>query len=137
LPGAFLRDYRFLEREGALQLRTDRPHTFRGLAGGKSGAPSSNFLNSREQTRPLASTECLLLHVGDSLRHTRAGAGGHGNPLQRDPALVAADDADGKVSPRTSGHGLRLVLGALPGEADLSATEALHAHKITRGDPAD
>src|SRR5438445_45455 len=37
---AMIRDYRFLEREGALQLRTDR-HRFQpwGLAGGKTGAP--------------------------------------------------------------------------------------------------
>ena len=42
---AMVRQYRFLEREGALQLRTDRQR-FQpwGLAGGKPGTPSSNLL---------------------------------------------------------------------------------------------
>jgi N-methylhydantoinase B len=62
-----------------------------GLAGGKSGAPSSNFLISGEQTRQLASKDYLMLHRGDLLRHTLAGAGGHGDPFERDPARVAAD----------------------------------------------
>ena len=72
-----IRDYRFLEREGALQLRTDRQRFLPwGLDGGKPGAPSSNILVSDEQTRQLASKEYLTLHRGDLLRHTLAGAGG-------------------------------------------------------------
>ncbi len=125
---AMIRDYRFLEREGALQLRTDR-HRFQpwGLAGGKPGAPSSNFLISGEQTRQLASKEYLMLHRGDLLRHTLAGAGGHGDPLERDPARVAADVADGKVSAEGARLEYGVVLDALSGESDPSATEALRA----------
>jgi N-methylhydantoinase B len=128
---AMIRDYRFLEREGALQLRTDRQR-FRpwGLAGGKPGAPSSNFLISREQTRPLAAKEYLILHQGDVLRHTLAGAGGHGDPLERDPAWVAADVADGKVSGEQARLDYGVVLDASSGEADLQATKALRvAHR--------
>lgn len=123
---AMIRDYRFLEREGALQLRTDR-HRFQpwGLAGGKPGAPSSNFLISAEQTRQLASKDYLVLHRGDLLRHTLAGAGGHGDPLDRDPARVAADVADGKVSAERATLDYGVVLDALSKEPDLSATAAL------------
>jgi N-methylhydantoinase B len=125
---AMIRDYRFLEREGALQLRTDR-HRFRpwGLAGGKPGAPSSNFLIDGEQTRPLASKEYLILHRGDLLRHTLAGAGGHGDPLERDPASVAADVADDKVSAAAAEQEYGVVLDASSGEAVVSTTEALRA----------
>jgi N-methylhydantoinase B len=128
---AMIRDYRFLERQGALQLRTDRQR-FRpwGLAGGKPGAPSSNFLISREETRPLAAKEYLILRQGDVLRHTLAGAGGHGDPLERDPAWVAADVADGKVSGEQARLEYGVVLDASSGEADLQATEALRvAHR--------
>jgi N-methylhydantoinase B len=125
---AMLRDYRFLEREGALQLRTDR-HRFQpwGLAGGKPGAPSSNFLVSGAQTRALASKEYLLLHHGDVLRHTLAGAGGHGDPLARDPARVAADVADGKVSAEAAQLEYGVVLDEISGEPDVGVTEALRA----------
>jgi N-methylhydantoinase B len=131
---AMIRDYRFLEREGALQLRTDRQtHLPWGLAGGQPGAPSSNFLISGEQTRPLASKEYLLLQEGDLLRHTLAGAGGHGNPFERHPSLVAADVADGKVTPERARLDYGVVLGPLPDEVDLPATEALRAQPPARG----
>ena len=36
--------------------------------------------------------------VGDVLAVTQGGGGGYGDPLQRDPTLVAADVLDGYVS---------------------------------------
>jgi N-methylhydantoinase B len=123
---AMIRDYRFLEREGALQLRTDRQRYLPwGLAGGKPGAPSSNFLVTGTHTRPLASKEYLVLHNGDLLRHTLAGAGGHGDPFERDPARVAADVADGKVSVERARLDYGVVLDERSGEPDKAATEAL------------
>ena len=123
---AMIRDYRFLEREGALQLRTDRQRFLPwGLAGGSPGAPSSNFLIRGDQTRPLASKEYFVLHEGDLLRHTLAGAGGHGNPRERDPAAVANDVADGKVSADSARSEYGVVLDPLSGEVDLPATRTL------------
>jgi N-methylhydantoinase B len=126
-----VRDYRFLEREGALQLRTDR-HRFRpwGLAGGASGAPSSNLLlRGDDQARPLASKAYLVLRAGDLLRHTLAGAGGHGDPFERDPELVAADVADGKISPTAARAEYGVVLDTATGVIDAAATEALRASR--------
>jgi N-methylhydantoinase B len=128
---AMVRDYRFLEREGALQLRTDR-HRFRpwGLAGGASGAPSSNLLIGGDgQARPLASKASLVLGTGDLLRHTLAGAGGHGDPLERDPDLVVADVADDKISPTAARAEYGVVLDAASGVLDAAATEALRASR--------
>src|SRR5436190_10714809 len=96
---ALIRQYRFLEREGALQLRTDRlRYQPWGLAGGQPGTPASNLLirGGVEEVPP--SKAYRTLHHGDVLRHTMAGAGGYGDPLERDPALVAEDGADEKVT---------------------------------------
>jgi N-methylhydantoinase B len=125
---AMVREYRFLEREGALQLRTDRQR-FRpwGLAGGRPGAPSSNLLIRDGEARPLASKEYLVLGKGDLLRHTLAGAGGHGDPLERDPARVAADVADSKVSPERARADYGVVVDPATGEPDLAATETVRA----------
>ena len=68
-----------------------------------------------------------MLHQGDLLRHTLAGAGGHGDPLECDPARVAADVADGKVSVDGARLEYGVVLDAVSGEPDPSATEALRA----------
>ena len=125
---AMVREYQFLEREGALQLRTDRQrHLPWGLAGGKPGAPSSNLLISNGETRPLPSKGFLILGPGDRLRHVLAGAGGHGDPLERDPARVAADVADGKVSPERARADYGVLIDPATGEPDPAATKAIRA----------
>ena len=88
----FRRDYRFLEAEGVLQVRSDR-RDFRpyGLQGGQPGAPSNNILNPGGEARALASKVTINIRRGDVLRHELAGPGGWGDPLERDPAAVLRD----------------------------------------------
>ena len=90
----FRRDYRFLEAEGLLQVRSDR-HTFRpyGLYGGSPGQPSRNAMNPGPDERPLPSKLTETIQHGDVFRHELAGAGGWGDPLERDPAGRAARPA--------------------------------------------
>jgi N-methylhydantoinase B len=98
---ALVREYRFLEAEGTLQIRSDR-HKFRpyGLAGGQPGAPASNVLNpGTPDEQVLPSKTLLRIKRGDLLRHTLAGAGGYGDPRARDRALVQDDVRNGKVTP--------------------------------------
>lgn len=96
---ALRRKYRFLEREGALQLRTDRQKFLPwGLKGGKPGTPSSNLIVRGGVSEDPPSKAYRILHHGDTLLHTMAGAGGYGNPLERDPSAVAEDVADEKVT---------------------------------------
>ena len=38
------------------------------------------------------------LHAGERVVFETAGGGGYGDPARRDPAAVAADVADGKIS---------------------------------------
>src|SRR5229473_1109752 len=88
----FRRDYRFLEEEGTLQVRSDRrDHRPFGLYGGSPGGPSENYLNPEGENRTLHSKFTMTIKRGDVFRHVLAGAGGWGDPLERDPAAVLRD----------------------------------------------
>jgi N-methylhydantoinase B len=97
---AIVRQYRFLEATGTLQLRTDRRRFMAyGLAGGRPGTPSDNTLNPDGENRQLPTKCTLEIRRGDVYRHLLAGAGGWGNPLERDPALVLRDVLEEKLTP--------------------------------------
>jgi N-methylhydantoinase B len=109
---ALVKEYRFLEEEGTLQIRSDR-HRFRpyGLAGGLPGTAASNVLNpGRPDERVLPSKTLLRIKRGDLLRHTLAGAGGFGDPRRRDPARVRDDLRNEKITP----EGARRDYGPVP-----------------------
>ncbi|HEX3954461.1 MAG TPA: hydantoinase B/oxoprolinase family protein [Stellaceae bacterium] len=107
---ALERQYRFLAGEGLLQLRTDRrTHLPYGLHGGHDGTPSTNQLTRDGETRELPSKCRLTIRHGDLFRHVMAGAGGWGDPQERDPARIAHDIAEGKLSPE---HAVRVYGGA-------------------------
>jgi N-methylhydantoinase B len=96
---AIVRQYRFLEATGTLQLRTDRRRFLPyGLAGGRAGTPSDNILNPDTERRQLPSKCTLEIREGDVFRHLLAGAGGWGDPLDRDPALVLKDVLEEKLT---------------------------------------
>lgn len=134
---ALMRQYKFLEREGALQLRTDRQR-FRpwGLHGGRPGAPSSNLLVRGGETEIPPSKAYRILHHGDVLRHTMAGAGGYGNPLERDPAAVVEDVADEKVSIAAAASEYGVVLDPVTLAVNESETAALRATMQALADAA-
>jgi Hydantoinase/oxoprolinase N-terminal region/Hydantoinase B/oxoprolinase/Hydantoinase/oxoprolinase len=71
---ALVREYRFEEAEGALQLRTDRRrHLPYGLQGGRDGTPSANLLNpGTPAARDLPAKCTLTLRRGDVFRHVYA-----------------------------------------------------------------
>ncbi len=88
----FRRDYRFNETEGVLQVRSDRrDHRPFGLYGGSPGQPSENYLNPDGENRVLPGKFTINIKQGDVFRHVLAGAGGWGDPLERDPAAVLKD----------------------------------------------
>ncbi len=96
---ALVREYRFTETEGTLQIRSDRhksnPYS---LNGGHPGTRSANVLNPQKEALALPAKTLLTINNGDVLRHTLAGAGGHGDPLHRDPERVLEDVRNEKVS---------------------------------------
>ena len=88
----FRRDYRFVEHEGVLQVRSDRrDHRPFGLYGGSPGQPSENYLNPDAGGKLLPSKLTMTIRKGDVFRHVLAGGGGWGDPLERDPQAVLRD----------------------------------------------
>ena len=93
-------DEETFEAAGTLQLRTDRRRFLAyGLAGGRPGTPSDNVLNPDTEPRPLPSKCTLEVRRDDVFRHLLAGAGGWGDPLERDPELVLKDVLEEKLTP--------------------------------------
>jgi N-methylhydantoinase B len=94
------RVWRCLTPETSLIVRSDRAaHPPYGLAGGAPGSLSSNVLvrpDGSEETLP--SMFSITIGEGDVYVHRMAGGGGWGDPAERDPAAIAADVADGKVT---------------------------------------
>ena len=114
----FRRDYRFLEHEGVLQVRSDRrDHRPFGLYGGSPGGPSENYLNPDAENRVLPSKLTMTIKRGDVFRHVLAGAGGWGDPLERDPAAVLRDVRNELLSPEKAAadYGVVVDLARLDG----------------------
>jgi N-methylhydantoinase B len=121
----FRRDYRFLEDEAILQVRSDR-RRFRpyGLYGGRPGKPSWNFLNPETENRSLPSKLTMTIRKGDVFRHEVAGAGGYGDPLEREVSAVERDLRNELVSPKSARDDYGVVIGE-GGRVDPAATERL------------
>ena len=122
----FRREYKLLAEEAILQVRSDR-RDFRpyGLYGGGAGKPSMNYLNPDRAPDPLPSKLTMNMRKGDLFRHEVAGAGGWGDPLDRDPALVLKDVRNEFVSARAAheDYGVVIVSDAV----DEAATIALRS----------
>ena len=101
---AIERAWRCLTPDTSLIVRSDRAvHPPYGLAGGGPGAVSSNILvhaDGSQETLP--SMFSMTIGAGDLFVHRTAGGGGFGEPRDRDPARVADDVLDGKLSPRAA-----------------------------------
>ena len=99
----YCREYRLLEDEAVLQVRSDR-RDFRpyGLYGGEPGKPSSNVLNPDDENRPLTAKLTMTMKKGDVLRHELAGPGGWGDPLEREPSAVLLDLRNEVISADTA-----------------------------------
>ncbi|WP_431305612.1 hydantoinase B/oxoprolinase family protein [Sediminicoccus sp. BL-A-41-H5] len=104
-PGRFrggmglARSYRLLAEDAVLQLRADRlrfaPY---GLDGGEPGGVAANWLGEGNAREAIPGKVTMRMQRGQLLTHHQAGGGGHGPALARDPAAVALDVWNGKVS---------------------------------------
>lgn len=117
---ALLREWEFLGEEGTLQMRTERQRSQTWpLHGGMSGAFSETILNPDTQPRKMRK-ETVSLKRGDVIRVVTSGAGGWGDPLERDEELVLADVRCGGVSIGRA----REVYGVVIEEEDLAVGKA-------------
>jgi N-methylhydantoinase B len=120
----FRRDYRFLEHEGVLQVRSDRrDHRPFGLYGGSPGGPSENYLNPDTENRLLPSKLTMTIRRGDVFRHVLAGAGGWGDPLERDPEAVLRDVRNELLSPGKAAADYGVIVDRARWTVDAAATE--------------
>lgn len=119
------RQYRLLAKEAMLQMRADRYVTAPyGLFGGAPGEKSKNILNPDHAREELPSKLTRQVAAGTVIRHEQAGAGGYGNPLERDVALIARDLTDGKISRAFAERHYKAVFDA-SGAFDAAATQAV------------
>jgi len=119
----FRRDYRLLEEEAILQVRSDRrTHRPFGLYGGSPGAPSENYLHPDGENRLLPSKLTMTMKKNDVFRHVLAGAGGWGDPLERDPAAVLRDVRNELLSPSRAERDYGVVIDVARWHVDMAAT---------------
>src|SRR5438105_11281888 len=93
----------------------------RGRDGGGMGALGRVTLGSG---KPIRSKGRQTVAGGDFIRLELPGGGGFGDPATRDPDQVAADVADGLISPETAERDYRVALAA-DGAVDRAATARL------------
>ncbi|HXH83761.1 MAG TPA: hydantoinase B/oxoprolinase family protein [Candidatus Tectomicrobia bacterium] len=125
------RDLRFLADEGKLTNLSDRQRFAPwGLFGGKAGALGRTVINPGPDERVVhGKASCDFAH-GDVISFQQSGAGGYGDPLERDPARVLDDVLDGYVSPEAARaeYGVVVVMGeGAEGRVDEAATARLRA----------
>ena len=123
-----VREFRVLAEEATFQLRSDR-HDFLpwGAEGGKPGTPTQNYLNPDTENRELPGKYLMTLKKGDVYRLVQAGAGGYGDPLERDAYAVLEDVQQEKL---TAGYARReygVVIDPDSLQLDLKATEDLRS----------
>jgi N-methylhydantoinase B len=123
------RSYRLLAPEAGLQLRADRMKILPyGLAGGgpATGAINEITTNAGEHIY-LPSKINRRMAQGDLVRHVQPGGGGFGDPLTRDPARVARDVWNTKISAAYAREHHRVVVDPETGVLDAVTTTALRA----------
>jgi N-methylhydantoinase B len=127
---AIEREYRLLAPDGGLlQLRTDRSqHAPWGLDGGTAGNLSLSWLVDDTGEELLPPKVTMQLAAGQRIRHRMAGAGGHGDPLNRSPESVLTDVLDERISAEYARREHGVVLKHA-NEVDEDATAAERARR--------
>ncbi len=131
--------YRLLE-PGQVSIHDDREVVPPwGINGGLHGGTSSKWLlagGAGEPTRIPSKVDNLKVTPGDVIIYKTAGAGGWGDPLERDPGMVARDVRYGLVSAAQAQSGYGVVLTA-DQQPDLAATQRRReAARKERGQPS-
>ncbi len=114
--------------EAALQLRCDRQrfHPF-GLWGGKPGTFGRDMFNPGAEERILPAKGMFTLKKGDLFAHVGPGAGGWGDPLEREPELVLDDVKNEKFTPDYVEREYGVVIDMKRMRVDYPATKRLRA----------
>lgn len=106
-----------------------------GVLGGKAGSQSRFILNpGTANAQNLGNTDILKIGPGDVVHVGSGGAGGWGDPLERDPAAVLVDVQSHMVSPESAerDYGVVIAGNAVDAEATAALRDRLAAAR--RGD---
>jgi N-methylhydantoinase B len=122
------RDMRFLADEGKLTNLSERqrfaPY---GLFGGQTGLLARTVINPGPAEQVVHGKESREFAYGDVISFQQSGAGGYGDPLERDPARVLDDVLDEHVSIDAArrDYGVVIVGDGIDLRVDETATIAL------------
>lgn len=124
-----VREYRLLEEEALIQLRSDRQFNAPyGLFGGHSGAPGKIIMNPRMPDEEVKPSKFIgKMKRDDVIRAEMPGSGGYGNPLERDADAVAEDVRQQKISFGKARDVYGVVVDAKNFTVNVKATEKLRA----------
>jgi N-methylhydantoinase B len=129
LGGASVRrDYRLLEEEAVLQIRSDR-RAFRayGLYGAQPGKPSWNIINPHAENQVVPAQITMTMKRGDVYRHEQPGPGGWGDPLERETWRVLQDVRNEFVSLASAREDYAVVIDSSTWTVDEEATATLRS----------
>lgn len=118
--------YRFLE-PGMIAIHDDRWFTYPwGVNGGEPGARARKILEKADGSTQTVGNkvEDVEVEAGDQLHFITWGGGGWGDPLDRDPEIVAREVREGLV---TEGGARRYGVVITGGRVDAAATDTLRA----------
>jgi len=121
-----IREWEFIgDQPATMQLRVDRQRTGPyGLFGGQPGHPLEAIFNPEKENRHLGKTT-MMIKKGDLIRIMAAGAGGWGNPLDRDVSMVLDDVRNEKVSAKRAREVYGVVINEHTMEVDIVKTQKL------------
>jgi N-methylhydantoinase B len=126
---AIEREWQLLDGEAHLAIRSDRrDHLPYGLYGGQPGTPSTNVLSpvgSTDNGQVLPTMISTTMRAGERIYHRQPGGGGWGDPFKRDPAAVARDVRNDKISLAAACTAYGVVLDDTTLAVDEVATAAL------------
>ena len=86
------------------------------------GRPSENYLNPQAENRILPGKFTMTIKKGDIFRHVLAGAGGWGDPLERDPAAVLKDVRNELLSAAKAADDYGVIVDTARWTVDAAAT---------------
>ena len=129
-----VRTYRYLMDDTVVQVRADREKTAPyGLNGGLPSTTTKVAVTKGGQTRAMPSKFLETLNDGDTLRIEWPGAGGWGDPLERDPEAVLWDVIEEKVSLQRARDVYGVVVDMKSRTIDQEATGRLREERGQRG----
>jgi N-methylhydantoinase B len=130
---AIIKEYRCLVDNVTCQFRLDRARfPAWGLQGGKSGTLAEAYLTTADGKRRHLKKEIFVLNKGDIITCILPGAGGFGNPHERDIENVLRDVEKGVVSIEKAQSDYGVVINKETMEVDLEATKKLREKLLKR-----